>query len=69
MFLAFIVKLKMMKAAKANKKAHKKTEADKKSSTSSISDGDADHKAGSREAKIKGTYRLILQEGSNSACS
>ncbi|PWA83486.1 TPX2 [Artemisia annua] len=44
----------MMKAAKANKKAHKKTEADKKSSTSSISDGDADHKAASREVKIKG---------------
>ncbi|PWA48187.1 TPX2 [Artemisia annua] len=50
----FIAKLKMMKAAKANKKAHKKTEADKKSSTSSVSDGDADHKAASREVKIKG---------------
>ncbi|GJV61157.1 protein TPX2 [Tanacetum coccineum] len=50
----FIVKLKMMKAAKANKKAHKKTEADKKSSSSSVSDGDTDHKTSSREMKIKG---------------
>ncbi|GJU77223.1 TPX2-like protein [Tanacetum coccineum] len=50
----FMVKLKMMKAAKANKKAHKKTEADKKSSSSSVSDGDTDHKTSSREMKIKG---------------
>lgn len=53
----------MMKAAKAtHMKAHKtsarKKEADKKTRTSSISDGDIDHKAASREAKTKGMDHL-----------
>ncbi|KAI3783900.1 hypothetical protein L1987_42989 [Smallanthus sonchifolius] len=55
----FIVKLKLMKAAKANHtKIHKtnsrKTEANKNTSTSTISDGDIDKKSASRDMKIKG---------------
>ncbi|XP_071728651.1 uncharacterized protein [Rutidosis leptorrhynchoides] len=61
----FIVKLKMMKAAKATQtKAHKtgssKIGADKKSSTSSTSEGDIDNrKAASREVKNKGMDGLL----------
>ncbi|CAI9302340.1 unnamed protein product [Lactuca saligna] len=53
----FILKLKMMKAAKAkaNQMKSHKTSFRKKTSTSSISDGgDIDHEAPSKEAKIKG---------------
>ncbi|XP_071711835.1 uncharacterized protein [Rutidosis leptorrhynchoides] len=50
----FIVKLKMMKEAKANKTSSRKKEADKKNSTSSTSDDIDNHKASSREVKIKG---------------
>ncbi|KAK9075288.1 hypothetical protein SSX86_003611 [Deinandra increscens subsp. villosa] len=62
----FIVKLKLMKAAKSNPmKAHKtssrKTEASKKTSTSTISDaGDIDHKAVSREIKIKVKFNYFF---------
>ncbi|KAI7754732.1 hypothetical protein M8C21_018231 [Ambrosia artemisiifolia] len=45
----FLVKLKLMKAAKTNP-----VKANKKTSTSNNSDGDIDHKAASREMKIKG---------------
>lgn len=53
-----------MKAAKANpmkvhKTSSKKIEANKKTSASTISEGDIDHKAASKEAKIKGTDHLM----------
>lgn len=53
-----------MKAAKAtSKKVHKtsaiKMEIDKKTNSSSISDGETDHKAASRENKIKGMGHFI----------
>ncbi|KAL8253203.1 hypothetical protein R6Q59_036896 [Mikania micrantha] len=65
----FIVKLKMMKAAKSNPmKIHKtsssKVEANYKTSTSTISDGDTGHKTASREIKVKGMklYNHIPQD-------
>ncbi|KAJ9545850.1 hypothetical protein OSB04_025557 [Centaurea solstitialis] len=62
----FIVKLKLMKAAKLNhSKAHKtsskKIEASRNTSTtSSISDGDIDHGSPSRDGKIKGMKHQSL---------
>lgn len=62
---AFIVKLNLTKAfktnhAKAHKTSSKKPEANKKTSSSTMSDGDIDHKAASGETKIKGTSNLIV---------
>nr|XP_043617462.1 protein TPX2-like [Erigeron canadensis]XP_043617463.1 protein TPX2-like [Erigeron canadensis] len=69
----FVVKLKMMKAAKAmsmkgyktsstKKETHKKTSTS--STSSSISDGDIDHKAAPRDLKCKGVkhYNHIPQD-------
>ncbi|KAL8233044.1 hypothetical protein R6Q57_002822 [Mikania cordata] len=65
----FIVKLKMMKAAKSNPmKVHKtsssKVEANYKMSMSTISDGDTGHKTASRDIKVKGMklYNHIPQD-------
>ncbi|KAI3757533.1 hypothetical protein L6452_05073 [Arctium lappa] len=65
----FIVKLKLMKAAKVNStKAHKtsskKIEASRNTSTSSFSDGDTYHGSPSRDGKIKGVkhQNLIRQD-------
>ncbi|XP_076924381.1 uncharacterized protein LOC143586794 [Bidens hawaiensis] len=68
----FIVKLNLTKAfktnhAKAHKTSSKKPEANKKTSSSTMSDGDIDHKAASGEMKIKGVKHQnhIPQDNNN----
>ncbi|XP_024969116.1 uncharacterized protein LOC112508660 [Cynara cardunculus var. scolymus] len=65
----FIVKLKLMKAAKVipakpHKSSSRKIEASRNTSTSSVSDADTDHGSPSRDGKIKGVkqHNLMRQD-------